>query len=379
MFDSKEQLIEEVFKRVAPGQTQEAKGIARGDIEACIPGALVRLAEGVARSGDYHWLQRNIVCKLNDGRHKLTFPTVVHPTAGRRTGLQVIESEYIPDVAGVFGVSAQTLVPDVNGHITSCAIEWGYKSGREMLVALRPCKLVDCLTANVLDSGNCCAVYVNAGGAIQVVQSGTVIYTAGFTVLASQRVQLAFDDGGGITLRVLDSGCRLIYEEQVPDFELIAEVCGIVFLWLGQTTIVDPVLIRGVENLLTLPTDNRLLLWSVEKQGGVEFVNGDAEQFVEQPLTYVEDSAMRFLPRLPHLWYWTFDTSAADGATGAAVRVYPGDRVSEPPSNFLRVTGNVVPTWQDIPDQLHEPLIGHLITMARERSVPVAAARQAVK
>ena len=379
MFDSKEQLIEEVFKRVAPGQTQEVKGLTRGDIEACLPGAYVRLAEAVARSGDYYWLQRSLVCKLNEGRHRLNFPTVVHPTEGRRTGLRVVEGEYIPTAAGVYGVAAQTLVPDASGHITNCTLEWGYKSGRELLVALRPCELVDCLTSNAGDTGNSCAVYVNATGQIQLLQAGSIVYTMTMPVLANQRVQLEFDADGGIMLRILDSGCVVLYEEEAANFELIPKVCNIVFVWLGgTTTVVEPVLLRGVENVLSLPGDNRLLLWSVEKQGGVEFVNGDTEQFYEQPLTYVEDSSMRFLPRLPHLWYWTFDTSAADGATGVAVRVFPGDRVSEPPSEFLRVTGNVVPTWQDISDQLHEPLIAQVITLARERALPMMA-KQAVK
>ena len=381
MFQSLDQLIEEAFIRAFPGKAQEAKQVYRYELEAMVDAAATALAMQVAASDNYRWLQQSLVLPLNQGRTALTFPPAgqMHPTSGARTGLTVVENRITPAAANVYGTAAGMLAPDATGNIASCAIEWGWETVPELLVLVRPLRLLDAVPLSVLDTQNACAVSVDAAGNVVVMQSGSTIGAVPFTVLASQRLRLSWGADGVITLYWLDASNKELSSVALTSVE-ITEPCGLVFVFPNAATrVLLPTLVRGLEKVVELPADNRFLLNTIVERGTVQFENPSTGEWYAQPLTFLEDDNYQMLPRLQGLWYWSFGSRGADGVTGTAIRLYPGDRTSEPPSNLLRVTGNVIPTWADIPNHLHDALIEQLVAVAQRRTVAGANVVQKVK
>lgn len=381
MFQSLDQLIEEAFILAFPGKAQEQKQLFRFELEAMVNAAATRLALDVANGPNYRWLQRSIVVPLNQARRALTFPPSgqLHPTDGARVGLSIVEGSVTPATANALGIASEQLTPDATGNIASCAVEWGCTGATEILVLIRPATKLETIPFSVLDGQNAMAVSVNASGGIVVMQNGSSVGTVSDTLLTTQRVRIEFDADGIASLVILSaSGVQL--SATVLTNVTITEPCGIVFVFPNAATVaVMPTLVRGVVNKADLPADSRLLLNTIATMGSVAFENPDAETYYPQPLGYLEDDTYQTLPRMAGFWYWSLTAASADGAVGAAIKLYPGDRASTAPSTNIRVTGNVIPTWQDIPDHLHDALVEQLVMVAQRRTIAGATVVQKVK
>ena len=378
MFQSLDQLIEEAFIRAFPGKAQESKQVFRYELEAMVDAACTRLAEIVAKSNNYRWLQRSLVLPLNAARRPLTFPPSgqMHPTDGARTGLSIVEGSITPAAVNVYGIAAEVLTPDNTGNLAGCSIEWGVQSTTELLVLVRPTSKLDAIPFSMLDSQNALAVSVTSLGAVTVLQSGSSLGTD--TLLAAQRVRLEFAADGTTKLTLL-TATGVEVSSNTYSSDPVTEPCGIIFVFPNAgTVVVNPVIIRGVENVVDVPLDARLLLDTVPGIGQVNFEH-PGEDWFAQPLSFLADDNYSMLPRIQGLWYWSYTTPSADGATGAAIRLYPGDRVSTAPATAIRVTGNIIPTWQDISHQLHEPLMELLVEIAQRRTLAGANVVQKVK
>lgn len=379
-FNSIEEFIDEAFIRAFPGKSQETKGVFRFELEAMVEAALTRLGLKVAAGADYRALQRSLIVQLNQGAQPLTFTRVVHPTSGLNTGLDIFEAYLYPQANNVYAVAAQQLVPSDTGFLTDCAVEVGVVGVmRQLTIAFRPLDKLAQFPLDQADIDNLLALQVDAGGQITVRQQGNTIGFGLQALLDGQRLRAVFGADGGLEIRTLSAGGTEVSAIVQGSYVPISVPVGLVFWFPDAGTLaVEPVILKGLSTVVALPPNHRLILDSVRRQGGVDFVNSDPLD-LGQPLTFLDDPAYARFPRLPTLYYWSWDTVPVEGSTGAAIRLYPGDRTAAPPSSTLRIRGNVVPGWADVPDFLREAAVVSLMEVARERTMMGAQVAKSVK
>lgn len=364
-FRSLEHFIEETWLRYSQQRTQDRAELYRHELYGLVDAAMVRVGEAVLASPNSNWLQRSLVLELNRPTTAVTFPHFVSPVNGQQSGLQISEDTLSADDDNVFALSAERLRTS-----DKCTLDIPIQNLAAGAIYLRPLSNRSTASATYQDA-NHIAITWEIGQAVKVWQGGAIVTDAGFQALAATILRLEFDGAGGATIKRLDSGGN---EQAATATTLTTDeiwrFIGVVFrsktLRLGTLR-----LGQDEANLAELPADHRFLLSSIESHGAVEFMGPFESESAEYliPLTFRPQGSYRTIPHLMNLWYWSWNSPASVGAVGAAIRVFSGQVGCPPPASALAVTGNVVPTWQDIPAQLHDAAVLALLGLARERAL----------
>lgn len=369
MFRSQDQLVEETWLRASANKSEAVKQMSRTDLQACVSGACERLAVKVANQPNYHLLLRAFPALAEQVVKPMVWLDQWHPTQGAGLGISQLEGEVQAIAAGARATAAEWLFASGDtAAVRSARFAWHIKALGGHAVGLTRAS-AEQFAANHAE--NQLVIDVTNAGIVSVWQQGAIIEANVATVLAAQTIQVEIDASGAVTLSVSDSA-----GVQVGDAVVLASVPAVeadcflaVHLASTNTILARMVVAQGHPRRAVLQHGERLLKETVQTRGYVAFLppwTSDEEMYVV-PLTHAEAATYQAYPRLNGFWYWAWDESVG---IGSVVRAFPGgedDLSREMPSNRLEVVGVAIPTWADIPAQLHEALVLELIAMAAER------------
>jgi len=370
-----EQLIEKAFLAAFPGQSQSMKQLYRYELESWVPECMSMLAREVATSDDYQLLQRTIVLPISASKDIPYVRFGALPGGSPPT----IDNGIITSEGGGFALSAERL--PLTGSPTlvrNYFIEWQFITpDKPSIVGILPPFLTDDQIGDLANWNvllRCMEVSPGTTTGTMLV-NGTPSGIAFPDVKEGDYFRFEWDAVGALTVTQLDADRQVqtifsvIGGQQsnivVPGVFLGGTIDRGVQVSVGRLGVLPETTPSDRLYRLDLGTQYEFMTGYIPDRGTVQF------EGTSKFLSFVPSLNFSVMPMRCDMWYWTLD--------GESIVFWFGNPAASPqpalPSNFLRVTGNIIPQATDLPVEWHAIAVDLLIQKATDRALRTAVRR----